>query len=213
MPAASTVAPRPSIRSSSRSRWCAHWPGRQPHHRFRGPRLRRIERSGPLHLRRCDRTSDRLGPQRPGARSVDERPGRGGHAGRSVHRICRRRRPRRIPPLRRGLLRRDGRRLQRDVPAHHHTWELPGSSVAPRYSPFNAQVLNGKVYVTYAKVDRSTGRDLHAKGAGRVDVFDLDGTLLKRMRAHSELNAPWGLAIAPNRIRQAQRRSAGRQLR
>ncbi len=65
------------------------------------------------------------------------------------------------------------------------------------YSPFNVQVLNGKVYVTYAKVDRSTGRDLHAKGAGRVDVFDLDGTLLKRMPRHSALNAPWGLAIAP----------------
>jgi len=65
------------------------------------------------------------------------------------------------------------------------------------YSPFNVQVLGGKVYVAYAKIDRSTGRDIHAKGLGRVDVFDVDGNLLSRIHQTSELNAPWGMTIAP----------------
>jgi uncharacterized protein (TIGR03118 family) len=32
---------------------------------------------------------------------------------------------------------------------------------------------------------------------GRVDIFTLDGRLLRRLGAHGVLNAPWGLTIAP----------------
>jgi uncharacterized protein (TIGR03118 family) len=32
---------------------------------------------------------------------------------------------------------------------------------------------------------------------GRLDVFTLDGRLLDRAAGHGQLNAPWGLAIAP----------------
>jgi uncharacterized protein (TIGR03118 family) len=64
-----------------------------------------------------------------------------------------------------------------------------------RYSPFNIAVLNNKVYVAFAV---QNGEDeLDGSGLGRVDVFTLDGRLLRRLSDHRKLNAPWGLTIAP----------------
>ncbi len=65
------------------------------------------------------------------------------------------------------------------------------------YSPFNVAVLGDKLYVAYAKIDRSAGDEVKGRGLGRVDVFTLDGTLLRRLSSHSGLNAPWGLTVAP----------------
>jgi uncharacterized protein (TIGR03118 family) len=63
------------------------------------------------------------------------------------------------------------------------------------YAPFNVAVLNGKVYVAFAK---QNGEDeLDGPGLGRVDIFTLDGRLVRRLNAHGVLNAPWGLTIAP----------------
>ena len=63
------------------------------------------------------------------------------------------------------------------------------------YAPFNVAVLNGKVYVAFA---RQNGADeLDGAGLGRVDIFTLDGRLVRRLGAHSVLNAPWGMTIAP----------------
>jgi uncharacterized protein (TIGR03118 family) len=63
------------------------------------------------------------------------------------------------------------------------------------YAPFNVAVLNDKVYVAFAK---QNGEDeLDGPGLGRVDIFNLDGTLVRRLPAHGVLNAPWGLTIAP----------------
>jgi uncharacterized protein (TIGR03118 family) len=67
----------------------------------------------------------------------------------------------------------------------------------PRFAPFNVAVLNGKVYVAYAKQDAEKEDEVAGRGLGRVDVFDLDGVLLHRMSQHGALNAPWGLTIAP----------------
>ena len=44
------------------------------------------------------------------------------------------------------------------------------------YAPFNVQVLNGKVYVTYAKQDATKHDDVAGPHHGFVDVFNLDGT-------------------------------------
>jgi uncharacterized protein (TIGR03118 family) len=65
------------------------------------------------------------------------------------------------------------------------------------YAPFDVQVLNGKVYVTYAF--RAPGGTDDAPGAGRgfVSVFDLSGNFQQRLVSGGNLNSPWGIAIAP----------------
>ncbi|HEY7043921.1 MAG TPA: TIGR03118 family protein, partial [Nocardioidaceae bacterium] len=65
------------------------------------------------------------------------------------------------------------------------------------YGPFNVAVLDGKVYVAYAKQDADREDEVAGHGRGRVDVFSTDGTLLKRLSHHGDLNAPWGMTIAP----------------
>src|SRR4051794_19097214 len=65
------------------------------------------------------------------------------------------------------------------------------------FGPFNVAVLDGKVYVAYAKQDADREDEIAGSGLGRVDVFGLDGTLIRRLNRTSVLNAPWGLTIAP----------------
>jgi uncharacterized protein (TIGR03118 family) len=70
------------------------------------------------------------------------------------------------------------------------------------YAPFNVQVLNNKVYVTYAVQDADKHDDVAGQGHGIVDVFNLDGSPgldggKVRLVSHGRLNSPWGLAIAP----------------
>jgi uncharacterized protein (TIGR03118 family) len=76
-----------------------------------------------------------------------------------------------------------------------------GAFVDPRlpagYAPFNVQALNGRIFVAYAKVDPGTGEELAGQGLGIVDVYDTDGEFIARVGAHGQLNAPWGMAIAP----------------
>jgi len=65
------------------------------------------------------------------------------------------------------------------------------------YAPFNVQVLAGKLYVTYAKHDPPAMRETTGAGLGVVDIFNLDGSFVRRVAAGGALNAPWGLALAP----------------
>ena len=70
-------------------------------------------------------------------------------------------------------------------------------SLPAGYSPFNIQNLGGALYVAYA-LKGADGDEVHAAGDGFVDKFDLDGNLLGRVGSNGPLNAPWGLAIAPD---------------
>jgi uncharacterized protein (TIGR03118 family) len=65
------------------------------------------------------------------------------------------------------------------------------------YTPFNVQVLNGLLYVTFAHRQPGAEDEDHGQGLGFVDVFTPDGQLIRRLVQHGQLNAPWGLAIAP----------------
>jgi uncharacterized protein (TIGR03118 family) len=69
------------------------------------------------------------------------------------------------------------------------------------YAPFDVQVLtvNGtaKLFVTYAKQDATRHDEVDGPGLGFVDVYNLDGTGGQRLVSRGDLNAPWGLAIAP----------------
>jgi uncharacterized protein (TIGR03118 family) len=77
--------------------------------------------------------------------------------------------------------------------------DLAGNFTDPNlpsgYAPFDVQVLGGQVFVTYA-VKNGTD-DTPGPGNGLVDVFDLNGNLLRRLVTGGLLNSPWGLAIAP----------------
>ncbi|HVX64855.1 MAG TPA: TIGR03118 family protein [Pirellulales bacterium] len=70
-------------------------------------------------------------------------------------------------------------------------------------SPFNIQLIYGRLYVTYAVPDASGQNAVPGAGNGRVDIFDTDGNFLQTL-VHGNsldapsLNAPWGLALAPN---------------
>ena len=77
----------------------------------------------------------------------------------------------------------------------------PGGFRDPRiprgYSPFGIQNILGNLYVTYAKQDEDKADDVAGPGFGFVNVFDANGTLLRRLVRRGVLNAPWGLALAP----------------
>ncbi|HEY4061711.1 MAG TPA: TIGR03118 family protein [Puia sp.] len=64
------------------------------------------------------------------------------------------------------------------------------------FSPFNIQVVGSWLYVTYAKVG-SDGRDQAGAGLGFVDVFNTDGSFVRRFATRGSLNAPWGVTMAP----------------
>jgi uncharacterized protein (TIGR03118 family) len=72
-----------------------------------------------------------------------------------------------------------------------------GTPAGQSYAPFNVQVLNGNLYVTYALQDSAKHDDLAGSGNGFVDEFDLNGNLLQRVATNGPLNSPWGLDIAP----------------
>jgi uncharacterized protein (TIGR03118 family) len=65
------------------------------------------------------------------------------------------------------------------------------------FSPYNVQVLAGKLYVTYAKHDPAALRETSGPGLGYVNQFTLDGTFVRRVASGGVLNAPWGMAMAP----------------
>ena len=64
------------------------------------------------------------------------------------------------------------------------------------YAPFNIQAIGGWLYVTYAKVGPD-GDDQKGPGNGYVDIFNTDGSLVKRFAERGRLNSPWGVAMAP----------------
>ena len=79
--------------------------------------------------------------------------------------------------------------------------DLPGKFTDPNlpsgYAPFNVQVLNGTIYVTYALQDAAKHDDVPGPGNGFVSAFDLTGNFIKRVASGGTLNSPWGLDIAP----------------
>jgi uncharacterized protein (TIGR03118 family) len=70
-------------------------------------------------------------------------------------------------------------------------------SLPAGYAPFGIQRSGGTIFVTYAKQDADAADELHGQGLGFVDAYDTAGNLLGRVAQHGQLNAPWGLAMAP----------------
>jgi uncharacterized protein (TIGR03118 family) len=70
-------------------------------------------------------------------------------------------------------------------------------TIPPGFAPFGIQALGGNIFVTYAKQDAAAMDDAPGHGLGFVDEYDTSGTLLGRVASRGDLDAPWGLAIAP----------------
>ncbi len=80
-------------------------------------------------------------------------------------------------------------------------FEVTGSFTDPGltgYGPFNVAIINGDVYVAFAKQDKSKKNEIDKLGDGYVDVFSESGTLLQQLVAKGPLDAPWGMTIAPS---------------
>jgi uncharacterized protein (TIGR03118 family) len=85
---------------------------------------------------------------------------------------------------------------------HFKKVELSGAfrdaEIPTGFAPFNVQLLDGSLYVSYAKQNAAKHDDVAGPGNGFVDVYDTSGHLLRRLIARGELNSPWGLALAPS---------------
>lgn len=71
------------------------------------------------------------------------------------------------------------------------------ASIPSGYAPFNVHLLNGQLYVEYAKQNTAKNQPVFGAGNGYVAVFDLNGNLISNLIMQGALNAPWGVALAP----------------
>jgi uncharacterized protein (TIGR03118 family) len=66
------------------------------------------------------------------------------------------------------------------------------------YAPFNVQNIGGNIFVGFAQQDEEKEDEVAGRKLGFVDEFDANGTLIRRFEHGPWMDAPWGLALAPN---------------
>ncbi|MDQ3564141.1 MAG: TIGR03118 family protein [Pseudomonadota bacterium] len=79
------------------------------------------------------------------------------------------------------------------------------ADVPEDFAPFNIQFLEYEIdgaarqglFVAYAKTTADPVEEEQGPGLGYIAEFDLDGRHLRTLDTGRRLNAPWGLAIAP----------------
>jgi uncharacterized protein (TIGR03118 family) len=71
------------------------------------------------------------------------------------------------------------------------------TNVPAGFAPFNIRRIRGRLFVTFALQGPGAEDDQSGPGNGYVDIFDTDGTLLRRFASQGALNSPWGMAVAP----------------
>jgi uncharacterized protein (TIGR03118 family) len=83
---------------------------------------------------------------------------------------------------------------------------LAGVSTDPNlpagFAPHGVHVVNNQVYVAYALQDAAKHDPVNGAGSGVVDIFDVNGNLVKRFASGGVLNSPWGVAVAPSNFGQ-----------
>jgi uncharacterized protein (TIGR03118 family) len=65
------------------------------------------------------------------------------------------------------------------------------------YVPFNVQAIGNDVVVTFVLHLEGQPFETDGPGLGYVDIFNSKGELLRRLEHGDQLNAPWGVALAP----------------
>jgi uncharacterized protein (TIGR03118 family) len=68
--------------------------------------------------------------------------------------------------------------------------------IPSNYAPFNVQPVANWLFVTYAEIGTG-GNETDGPGKGFVDVYNPDGSFVRRFASRGKLNAPWGVAWAP----------------
>jgi uncharacterized protein (TIGR03118 family) len=91
-------------------------------------------------------------------------------------------------------------------PTSPNSFAFKDPNLPAGYAPFGIQALNTgangavQIYVTYAQQQGPDNHDnANGAGLGIVDIFDANGVFVKTLVGTGQaLNAPWGLALAPN---------------
>jgi uncharacterized protein (TIGR03118 family) len=65
------------------------------------------------------------------------------------------------------------------------------------YAPHGVHVIGNVVFVTYAQQDAAKHDPVLGAGLGLVDLFQPDGSFLRRGMTGSTLNAPWAVVLTP----------------
>jgi uncharacterized protein (TIGR03118 family) len=74
------------------------------------------------------------------------------------------------------------------------------------FAPFNIRLIDSVMYVTYAKqLSPDNHDDQKGAGNGFVNIFNTNGSLLKRFVSQGKLNSPWGIEKAPEGFGQGKR--------
>jgi uncharacterized protein (TIGR03118 family) len=76
----------------------------------------------------------------------------------------------------------------------HLAGDFTDPRLPARYAPFGIQNIGGEIFVAYAKQNADGDEEVEGEGLGIVSVY---GTFHGRVATRGELNAPWGLAMAP----------------
>jgi len=64
------------------------------------------------------------------------------------------------------------------------------------YAPFNIKSIGEALVVTYAKQLAPNNEDDEAgPGNGYINIFNIDGSLLRRFASRGTLNSPWGIEV------------------
>jgi uncharacterized protein (TIGR03118 family) len=79
----------------------------------------------------------------------------------------------------------------------HLSGSFQDPAIPAGFAPFNVQALGGLLYVAYAKQDADREDEVAGPALGFVDVYSTSGQLLRHLIQRGQLNAPWGLALAP----------------
>lgn len=73
------------------------------------------------------------------------------------------------------------------------------SDIPCDFAPYNIINIGDVLYVSYAKQSPIDNQfEICGCGFGFINIFMLDGVLLKRFASGGSLNAPWGMALAPS---------------
>jgi hypothetical protein len=75
------------------------------------------------------------------------------------------------------------------------TWmPFHDAAIPSGFAPFNIQAAGSWLLVTYAKVG-ANGREAVGAGLGFVDIYNTDGSFVRRLGSRGTLNAPWGVTM------------------
>ena len=83
-------------------------------------------------------------------------------------------------------------------PVAHKRAAFADSHLPAGYAPFNITNIGNQLYVTYALQDSDAHDDVAGPRHGFIDIYNTDGTLVKRFASRGALDSPWGTVKAPH---------------